>query len=120
MSAVSSGMGAPQCCKVELLACFLAHNSLSIRFSVHLPYHRTTRQRCRVGLVRVHFPPLHQQKQHAFADGHCNAGEQIPQPLHAAAMEALARFERWTVKPVPRAQNAAADRLVNEALDAPG
>jgi ribonuclease HI len=38
-------------------------------------------------------------------------------PLHAAAMESLAGFERWTVKPVPRAQNAEADRLVNEALD---
>ena len=41
-------------------------------------------------------------------------------PLHAAAMESLAGFERWTVKPVPRAQNAQADRLVNEALDGLG
>ena len=38
-------------------------------------------------------------------------------PLHAAAMESLAGFERWTVKPVPRAQNAEADALVNQALD---
>jgi ribonuclease HI len=39
-------------------------------------------------------------------------------PLHAAALEALNGFERWTVRSVPRAQNADADRLVNEALDA--
>ena len=39
-------------------------------------------------------------------------------PLHAAAIEALGRFARWRVRSVPRAQNAAADALVNEALDA--
>jgi ribonuclease HI len=39
-------------------------------------------------------------------------------PLHAAALEALAGFERWAVKSVPRAQNAHADALVNQALDA--
>ena len=38
-------------------------------------------------------------------------------PLHAEALAALGRFARWSVRPVPRAQNAAADRLVNEALD---
>jgi ribonuclease HI len=38
-------------------------------------------------------------------------------PLHAAALEALARFERWSIRSVPRAQNAAADALVNRALD---
>ena len=38
-------------------------------------------------------------------------------PLHAAALEALRQFERWTVRPVPRAQNADADALVNQALD---
>jgi tryptophan 2,3-dioxygenase/ribonuclease HI len=37
--------------------------------------------------------------------------------LHAAAREALAGFERWSVRSVPRAQNAAADALVNRALD---
>ena len=37
--------------------------------------------------------------------------------LHAAAREALARFGRWTVRSVPRAENAAADALVNRALD---
>jgi ribonuclease HI len=39
-------------------------------------------------------------------------------PLHAAATQALAGFERWSIHSVPRADNAAADALVNEALDA--
>jgi ribonuclease HI len=39
-------------------------------------------------------------------------------PLHAAATAALDGFERWTMRSVPRAQNAAADALVNQALDA--
>ena len=39
-------------------------------------------------------------------------------PLHAQAMEALGGFRRWTVRSVPRAQNAGADALVNQALDA--
>jgi ribonuclease HI len=38
-------------------------------------------------------------------------------PLHAAATEALGEFARWRVRSVPRAQNAAADALVNQALD---
>jgi ribonuclease HI len=38
-------------------------------------------------------------------------------PLHAQALEALAKFDRWKVRPVPRAQNADADALVNQALD---
>ncbi|MDW5595864.1 ribonuclease HI family protein [Conexibacter stalactiti] len=38
-------------------------------------------------------------------------------PLHAAALEALAGFDAWTIRTVPRAQNAAADALVNSALD---
>ena len=38
-------------------------------------------------------------------------------PLHAAALQALSGFERWTVRSVPRAQNAGADALVNQALD---
>ena len=41
-------------------------------------------------------------------------------PLHAAAMQALQSFERWTMRSVPRAQNAGADALVNQALDAQG
>jgi ribonuclease HI len=39
-------------------------------------------------------------------------------PLHARAVEALGGFERWSVRSVPRAENAAADALVNQALDA--
>jgi ribonuclease HI len=39
-------------------------------------------------------------------------------PLHAEALRALAGFGRWRVRTVPRAQNAAADALVNAALDA--
>jgi ribonuclease HI len=41
-------------------------------------------------------------------------------PLHAQALAALDGFERWRVRSVPRAQNAAADALVNAALDAAG
>ena len=39
-------------------------------------------------------------------------------PLHAQALQALGGFDRWRVRTVPRAQNAAADALVNAALDA--
>jgi ribonuclease HI len=39
-------------------------------------------------------------------------------PLYAQAMNALGGFARWTVRSVPRADNAAADALVNQALDA--
>ena len=38
--------------------------------------------------------------------------------LHAEALEALRRFERWSIRSVPRAQNADADALVNQTLDA--
>ena len=41
-------------------------------------------------------------------------------PLHAQALEALGGFERWSVRSVPRAQNAGADKLVNEALSPRG
>jgi ribonuclease HI len=41
-------------------------------------------------------------------------------PLHAQALEALAGFEAWTVRSVRREDNAAADALVNRALDAAG
>ena len=34
-------------------------------------------------------------------------------PLHAQALAALAAFDRWSVRSVPRAQNADADALVN-------
>jgi ribonuclease HI len=39
-------------------------------------------------------------------------------PLHAEAVAALQGFDRWTLRSVPRARNAEADRLVNQALDA--
>jgi len=38
-------------------------------------------------------------------------------PLHAQALQALRPFERWSIRSVPRAQNAQADALVNAALD---
>ncbi|MGD0455578.1 MAG: ribonuclease HI family protein [Solirubrobacteraceae bacterium] len=38
-------------------------------------------------------------------------------PLYLQAMEALRGFERWSIRTVPRAQNANADALVNAALD---
>ena len=39
-------------------------------------------------------------------------------PLHAESLRALGAFDRWTIRSVPRAQNADADALVNETLDA--
>jgi ribonuclease HI len=38
-------------------------------------------------------------------------------PLYLEAMQALRGFERWSIRTVPRAQNAHADALVNAALD---
>jgi ribonuclease HI len=38
-------------------------------------------------------------------------------PLYLEAMAALRGFERWQIRSVPRAQNARADQLVNDALD---
>ena len=38
-------------------------------------------------------------------------------PLNAEARGSLARFARWTAAHVPRAQNALADALANEAID---
>ncbi len=37
--------------------------------------------------------------------------------LHRQALAALRNFDRWSIRTVPRAQNAEADRLVNAALD---
>ena len=39
-------------------------------------------------------------------------------PLHAAALARLGNFGAWSIRSVPRAQNADADALVNQALDA--
>ena len=41
-------------------------------------------------------------------------------PLHREVMEALRGFDSWSVRTVRRAQNARADALVNDALDAAG
>ncbi len=38
-------------------------------------------------------------------------------PLHSQAVAALRAFDRWQIRSVPRARNAAADALVNDALD---
>jgi ribonuclease HI len=38
-------------------------------------------------------------------------------PLYLEAMEALRNFDHWSIRTVPRAQNAEADALVNAALD---
>jgi ribonuclease HI len=38
-------------------------------------------------------------------------------PLYDQALEALRQFQRWSIRSVPRAQNAQADALVNQALD---
>jgi ribonuclease HI len=39
-------------------------------------------------------------------------------PLHAQSLKALQAFARWSIRSVPRAENAGADALVNQALDA--
>ncbi len=39
------------------------------------------------------------------------------QELHRQALAALEGFDSWSIESVPRAQNAEADALVNEALD---
>jgi ribonuclease HI len=38
-------------------------------------------------------------------------------PLYLEAMDAFRAFEQWSIRTVPRAQNAEADALVNAALD---
>jgi ribonuclease HI len=38
-------------------------------------------------------------------------------PLYLDAMAALREFDSWSIRSVPRAQNADADALVNQALD---
>lgn len=41
-------------------------------------------------------------------------------PLKQQVVDALEEFDSWTIANVPREQNADADRLVNQALDAAG
>jgi ribonuclease HI len=38
-------------------------------------------------------------------------------PLYEQALQALGAFDTWSIRSVPRAQNADADALVNQALD---
>jgi ribonuclease HI len=38
-------------------------------------------------------------------------------PLHQQALGLLSGFDSWTIRTVPRAENARADELVNQALD---
>ena len=38
-------------------------------------------------------------------------------PLYLEAMDAFRAFQQWSIRTVPRAQNAEADALVNAALD---
>jgi ribonuclease HI len=51
-------------------------------------------------------------------NGDYKVKNQALKALHAAALDALAGFRTWSVRSVPRAQNADADALVNQALDA--
>jgi len=51
--------------------------------------------------------------------GEYKVKDQNMKPLHAAAKAALAGFDSWSIRHVKRHHNAEADRLVNEALDAP-
>ena len=41
-------------------------------------------------------------------------------PLHRQVKSELEGFERWSIRHVKREQNARADELLNEALDAAG
>jgi ribonuclease HI len=51
-------------------------------------------------------------------DGSYKVKHPAMKPLHQEAMTALSAFDRWSIRTVPRADNARADELVNEALDA--
>jgi len=50
--------------------------------------------------------------------GHYRVKQPHLKPLHKRALEVLEGFDRWTVRSVKREQNADADALVNQALDA--
>jgi len=51
-------------------------------------------------------------------DGSYKVKHRAMKPLYQEAMAALSAFDRWSIRTVPRADNARADELVNEALDA--
>ncbi len=50
--------------------------------------------------------------------GEYKVKDQGLRPLHAQVRQALSAFERWSLDHVRREQNAEADALVNQALDA--
>jgi ribonuclease HI len=50
--------------------------------------------------------------------GHYRVKHPAMRPLHEDAVAALRNFRDWSIRTVPRAQNAHADALVNQALDA--
>ena len=50
--------------------------------------------------------------------GHYRVKHPNMRPLFEDAQTALGQFEQWSIRSVPRAQNARADALVNRALDA--
>lgn len=50
-------------------------------------------------------------------EGRYKVKNAVMKDLHAEAKKALAKFDRWSIRHVKRAQNADADKLVNEALD---
>ncbi len=49
--------------------------------------------------------------------GEYKVKDETMRELHAQASRALRGFESWSIRHVRRERNAAADRLVNEALD---
>jgi ribonuclease HI len=49
--------------------------------------------------------------------GHYKVKHAALRPLHRRALSALAEFDAWSIRTVPRARNARADALVNAALD---
>ena len=49
--------------------------------------------------------------------GAYNVKHPAMRPLYEEATAALRAFDRWSIRSVPRAQNARADALVNDALD---
>jgi ribonuclease HI len=51
-------------------------------------------------------------------NGEYRVKHQAMRALHRQVLDALAGFERWAVRSVPRAHNRRADALVNAALDA--
>ncbi len=53
-------------------------------------------------------------------NGEYKVKHEAMRPLYEQALTDLRGFARWTVRSVPRAQNARADALVNAALDRAG